>query len=58
MEKKSGKPHNLFGVTLIFCIVGIVICFLVVHGYNLKFTYSDENKKIEVQAMNSNSLGK
>ena len=42
--------------TLIALVVGIIIVALSFIGYNTYITYSDENKKIEVRAMNSNSL--
>ncbi len=42
------------GIALIFLIVGIVVCFLSSLGYNTYIKYHDINKKIEVQATDSN----
>ncbi|MCI9000931.1 MAG: hypothetical protein HFJ26_08680 [Clostridia bacterium] len=44
------------GISLIILIIGFVICFLAVLGFNTKLTYSDNDKKIEVRAENSNSV--
>ena len=41
------------GRTSLALVIGIVICFLASLGYNTYVKYS--SKKIEVQAMNSNS---
>lgn len=49
---------NYLGWALIVAIIGIVICFLALIGYKTEFTYSDNDKKIEVRAENSNSLDK
>ena len=49
--------NYLFWALIIF-IIGFVICFLAAIGYKTKFTYSDNDKKIEVRAENSNSLDK
>ncbi len=47
----SIKYASLISVSL---IVGFVICFLAKLGYLPRFTYSDNKRKIEIQAMNSN----
>lgn len=49
----SIKYASLISVSL---IVGFVICFLAKLGYLPRFTYSDNKRKIEVQATNSNFL--
>ena len=41
------------GISLIFLIVGIVLCFLASLGYNTYIKFQDNNKKIEVQATDS-----
>lgn len=41
------------GISLIFLIVGIVLCFLASLGYNTYIKFHDNNKKIEVQATDS-----
>lgn len=41
------------GVSLIFLIVGIVLCFLASLGYNTYIKFQDNHKKIEVQATDS-----
>ena len=46
--------NKFLGWALIICIIGFIVCFLATLGYNSKFTYSDDNKKIEVRAENSN----
>ena len=44
------------GIALIFCIVGIIICFLATIGYNTYLRYEDKKRKIEVHSdLNSNS---
>lgn len=50
--------NKFLGWALIILIIGFVMCFLAVLGYNSYFTYSDNNKKIEVRAENFNSLDK
>ena len=45
---------RFLGTALIILIVGIVLCFLASLGYNTYLKYHDRNKKIEVQAENSN----
>ena len=45
---------KFLGRALIVLIVGIVICFLTSLGYNTYIKLQDEDKKIEVQATNSN----
>lgn len=45
---------KFLGRALIVLIVGIVICFLASLGYNTYIKLQDEDKKIEVQATNSN----
>lgn len=39
---------------VVVAIVGIGFCFAISKGYNSKATVTDGNKKIEVQATNSN----
>ena len=41
------------GISLIFLIVGIVLCFLASLGYNTYIKFQDNHKKIEVQATDS-----
>ncbi len=41
------------GISLIFLIVGIVLCFLASLGYNTYIKFQDKHKKIEVQATDS-----
>lgn len=56
MESEEGKlAVALLGATSIVLVIGIVICFLAVLGYNTYIKYTDQDKKIEVQATNSNS---
>lgn len=43
------------GISLIFLIVGIVLCFLASLGYNTYIKFQDNHKKIEVQATDSKS---
>lgn len=56
--RKGGKDmeSKYLGISLIILIIGFVICFLAVLGFNTKLTYSDNDKKIEVRAENSNSV--
>lgn len=42
------------GKALIFLVIGIVVCFLANLGFNTYFKFQDKNKKIEVQATDSN----
>ena len=56
MRKKEDSnvvAVRYLGRALICLIIGIVLCFLASLGYNTYIKYS--NKKIEVQAQNSNS---
>lgn len=52
--------NDITGIALIIAgivvvaIVGIGFCFAISKGYNSKATVTDGNKKIEVQATNSN----
>lgn len=46
---------KFLGIALVLLIVGIILCFLASLGYNTYIKYSDDNKKIEVHAENSNS---
>ena len=46
--------NKFLGWALILLIIGFVICFLATIGYNTYITYSQDNKKIEVRAENSN----
>lgn len=56
MESEEGKlAVALLGATSIILVIGIVICFLAVLGYNTYIKYTDQDKKIEVQAQNFNS---
>ena len=56
MESEEGKlAVALLGATSIILVIGIVICFLAVLGYNTYIKYTDQDKKIEVHAQNSNS---
>ena len=41
------------GISLIFLIVGIVLCFLASLGYNTYIKFQYNRKKIEVQATDS-----
>ena len=41
------------GISLIFLIVGIVLCFLASLDYNTYIKFQDNHKKIEVQATDS-----
>ena len=41
------------GISLIFLIVGIVLCFLASLVYNTYIKFQDNHKKIEVQATDS-----
>lgn len=41
------------GISLIFLIIGIVLCFLASLGYNTYIKFQDNHKKIEVQATDS-----
>ena len=41
------------GISLIFLIIGIVLCFLASLGYNTYIKFQDNHKKIEVQARDS-----
>lgn len=50
--------NKFSGWTLIILSFGLIVCLLASIGYNTFFTYSDQNKKIEVRAMNSNLLDK
>lgn len=45
---------KFLGIALVLLIVGIILCFLASLGYNTYIKYSDDNKKIEVHAQNSN----
>lgn len=54
-EMKDNKIVSILIVSVV-AIVAIVICFLAVLGYNSSVTYSTADKKIEVQATNSNSV--
>lgn len=52
---EEGKLAVKFlGIALVLLIVGIILCFLASLGYNTYIKYSDDNKKIEVHAQNSN----
>jgi len=42
------------GIALVSLIVGIVLCFLAILGYNTYLKIQNEQKKIEVRAKNSN----
>lgn len=56
MKSEEGKlAVVLLGATSIVLVIGIVICFLAVLGYNTYIKYTDQDKKIEVQAQNFNS---
>lgn len=56
MQSEEGKlAVALLGATSIILVIGIVICFLAVLGYNTYIKYTDQDKKIEVHAQNSNS---
>lgn len=52
--------NNILGIALIIAIIVIVaiiaigFCFAISNGFNSKATVTDGNKKIEVQATNSN----
>ena len=55
MQNEDGKlAVALLGATSIVLVIGIVICFLAVLGYNTYIKYTDQDKKIEVHAENSN----
>ena len=45
---------SFLGWALLALIVGIVLCFLAVIGYNTYIQYQDKHKKIEVRTQNSN----
>lgn len=49
---------KFLGATSILLIIGFVICFLAVIGYNTYIKYQDRHKKIEVRSKNSNSKKK
>ena len=48
------NPASLEARKRLVAIVGIGFCFAISKGYNSKATVTDGNKKIEVQATNSN----
>lgn len=49
---------KFLGTTSILLIIGLVLCFLAVIGYNTYIKYQNKHKKIEVRSKNSNSKKK
>ena len=47
--------NKFSGWALIILSVGVVICLLASIGYNTYISYTENDKKIEVRAENSNS---
>ena len=45
---------KFLGIISVILVLGFIVCFLANLGFNTYFKYSDENKKIEVRAENSN----
>ena len=54
MQEEGKLAVKFLGIISIILVLGFIICFLANMGFNTYFKYSDENKKIEVRAENSN----
>lgn len=55
--KQNEIATRYLGLSLIFLIVGIVLCFLANLGYSSYIKLQSADKKIEVQAQNFNGIG-
>ena len=54
MQEDGQLAVKFLGIISIILVLGFILCFLANLGFNTYFEYSDENKKIEVRAENSN----
>ena len=54
MQEDGQLAVKFLGIISILLVLGFIVCFLANLGYNTYFEYSNENKKIEVRAENSN----
>ena len=45
---------KFLGIISTILVLGFILCFLAIIGYNTYIKYQDEHKKIEVHAENSN----
>ena len=54
--KQTEIATRYLGLSLIFLIVGVVLCFLANLGYSSYIKLQSADKKIEVHAQNFNSI--
>jgi len=54
MQEDGQLAVKFLGIISIILVLGFILCFLASLGYNTYIKYSDDNKKIEVHAQNSN----
>ena len=54
MQEDGQLAVKFLGIISVILVLGFIVCFLASLGYNTYIKYSDDNKKIEVHAQNSN----
>lgn len=54
LESTLNLAVRFLGILSITLVVGFIVCFLAVVGYNSYIKYKDKHKEIEVHTKNSN----